>query len=276
GLRPDYKVAKMWEQNPEQKIHIHKPKFTNYETNVYDGRIKNINNSVPLEKGNPPSRMKLRERKNKVHYEENQDSDFSDPPEPKRVKRQSREEQELEKQSEDTKLMNGMEGEEEKSVDNIDEIDDIDNEGNDHDDNSNISLVAQTLHALEKHRTARTAIENIRNADVNEATASDEGNRKKITVVDISDEKDEVDRFFSEPSTSCASNIFSSEISDMYSNEQRLQLSPCILKSGKDLTDIWNKYLSKIDLHPWSVEHNCIVKTFQNDVLKSLCLEASW
>jgi hypothetical protein len=54
------------------------------------------------------------------------------------------------------------------------------------------------------------------------------------------------------------------------------QTLPCILESGKNFTDIWNEYLHEIDLHPWSVEHDCIVKTFHNNVLKSLCSKADW
>lgn len=138
-----------------------------------------------------------------------------------------------------------------------------------------------------------------------------ENRRKKVAVVDnffvpnekSSSEKDYeiADENFSDLSTSGSfsniSNVLSSEtIPDMYSsistskNEQSpmsstqdpvmtehpQQTLPCILKSGENFTDIWNKYLHKIDLHPWSVEYDCIVKTFHNNILKSLCSKADW
>src|ERR1051325_5791606 len=96
--------------------------------------------------------------------------------------------------------------------------------------------------------------------------------RKKI-VLDNSDEKDyessdTIDRFFSKPSTLGVSNIFSSDnyMSRSLSFTQVLhdpvsrQALPCILNSGENFTDV----LTKIDLHPLSVEHDYIVKTFQN------------
>ncbi|CAB4394685.1 unnamed protein product [Rhizophagus irregularis] len=54
------------------------------------------------------------------------------------------------------------------------------------------------------------------------------------------------------------------------------QTLPCILESGENFTDIWNEYLHEIDLNSWSVKHACIVKTFHNKVLKSLCSKADW
>ncbi|CAJ0831059.1 3732_t:CDS:2 [Entrophospora sp. SA101] len=39
--------------------------------------------------------------------------------------------------------------------------------------------------------------------------------------------------------------------------EHPLQALQCILKSEENFTNIWNKYLLKIDLHPWRVEHDC-------------------
>src|SRR5213082_3197712 len=46
------------------------------------------------------------------------------------------------------------------------------------------------------------------------------------------------------------------------------------LKSGENFANVWNEYLSRIDLHLLNVEHDCIVKTFQNDILKSQCSKA--
>ncbi len=58
--------------------------------------------------------------------------------------------------------------------------------------------------------------------------------------------------------------------------ESPKKILPCILKSNENFTDVWNKYLLKIELNPWSLEHDCIVKTFQNDVLKSMCSKEDW
>jgi hypothetical protein len=116
-----------------------------------------------------------------------------------------------------------------------------------------------------------------------------ENRRKKVAVVNNffvpnekspSDEKDYeiVDENFSDLSTSGSfsniSNVLSSEtVPDIYNSistsksernpmsstqdpvmtEHPQQTLPCILKSGENFTDIWNKYLHKIDLHPWSV-----------------------
>ncbi|CAJ0876658.1 13471_t:CDS:2 [Entrophospora sp. SA101] len=63
---------------------------------------------------------------------------------------------------------------------------------------------------------------------------------------------------------------------DLVRTEHPLQTLQCILKSEENFTNIWNKYLLKIDLHPWRVEYDCIVITFQNDILKSLCSKSSW
>ncbi|GBC08255.1 hypothetical protein RclHR1_00080032 [Rhizophagus clarus] len=162
---------------------------------------------------------------------------------------------------------------------------------------------SNAVQALEEHRINRMLIENMQDADVNKATASavlkrkssdpPEDKRKKIAV-DNRDEKDyettnlssdTIERFFSEPSTSGVSNIFSSDnymsrslsfTQDLHDPVVPKQTLPCILNSGENFTDVWNKYLTKIDLHPMSVEHDCIVKTFQNDVLKSLCSKADW
>nr|CAG8642360.1 8979_t:CDS:2 [Entrophospora candida] len=99
------------------------------------------------------------------------------------------------------------------------------------------------------------------------------------------DENDsEIDLFFhSSPSggISDAPDLFSSEIisdvqngissdkndqtslpstqvsDDPVITEHPLQTLQCILKSEENFTDIWNKYLLKIDLHPWRVEHDC-------------------
>ena len=50
----------------------------------------------------------------------------------------------------------------------------------------------------------------------------------------------------------------------------------CALTSGENFTEIWKIYLTKIILNEWSMEHDFIVKTFENHLLKSLCSEASW
>ncbi|RIA83744.1 hypothetical protein C1645_447983 [Glomus cerebriforme] len=125
----------------------------------------------------------------------------------------------------------------------------------------------------------------------------------KVQKVDHNALCDPIDEFFSGPSTSGGlsntSDLFSSEIiSDVLSNtsinkdgqissstqvsndlviiEPSGQTLPCILESGENFTDIWNEYLHEIDLHSWSMEHDCIVKTFHNNVLKSLCSKAVW
>ncbi|CAG8602889.1 10989_t:CDS:2, partial [Racocetra fulgida] len=81
-------------------------------------------------------------------------------------------------------------------------------------------------------------------------------------------DKDTIDEFFSGPSTQVSH--------DLVMTEYPQQTLPCILKSGENFTDVWNKYLLKIDLHQWSVENDSIVVTFQNDILKSMCLKESW
>ena len=101
----------------------------------------------------------------------------------------------------------------------------------------------------------------------NEKSSSDEKDYEIVTKLGSSDTMDEI---FSEPSTSGSSTQV------LVTTEHPQQTFPCILKSGENFTNIWNKYLPKIDLHPWSVEYDCIVKTFHNDVLKSLCSKADW
>ncbi|CAG8525044.1 23365_t:CDS:2 [Racocetra persica] len=81
-------------------------------------------------------------------------------------------------------------------------------------------------------------------------------------------DKDIIDEFFSGPSTQVSH--------DLVMTEYPQQTLPCILKSGENFTDVWNKYLLKIDLHQWRVENDSIVVTFQNDILKSMCLKESW
>ncbi|CAG8729698.1 802_t:CDS:2 [Funneliformis caledonium] len=160
---------------------------------------------------------------------------------------------------------------------------------------------ASTLQALEEHRTARTEIENIRNANVKEATElvplkrkssyPHEDERKKTIVIDNDNEKyyesmwssDPINEFFSSASGG-ASNLFSEIISDVHNDtstneneqvsssttnengtvmiESPRQILPCILKSNENFTN--------------SLEHDCIVKTFQNDVLKSVCSKEDW
>ncbi|CAG8751458.1 13179_t:CDS:2, partial [Funneliformis caledonium] len=71
-------------------------------------------------------------------------------------------------------------------------------------------------------------------------------------------EKDAIDRFFSGSFT------------------QDSPTKSCILKCGDDFNEVWNKYLLKIDLNQFSVEHDRIVKTYQNNVLKSLCSKECW
>ncbi|RHZ86905.1 hypothetical protein Glove_42g52 [Diversispora epigaea] len=73
-------------------------------------------------------------------------------------------------------------------------------------------------------------------------------------------DKDAIDGFFSGPFIEVSHNL----------------IMPCILKCGENFTDVWNRYLLKIDLHQWSVEHDLIVKTFQNNMLKSLCSKECW
>ncbi|CAJ0841684.1 6565_t:CDS:2, partial [Entrophospora sp. SA101] len=43
---------------------------------------------------------------------------------------------------------------------------------------------------------------------------------------------------------------------DLVRTEHPLQTLQCILKSEENFTNIWNKYLLKIDLHPWRVEND--------------------
>ncbi|CAG8689348.1 14377_t:CDS:10, partial [Funneliformis mosseae] len=142
---------------------------------------------------------------------------------------------------------------------------------------------ASTLQALEEHRTARTEIENIRNANVKEATElvplkrkssyPHEVVRKKTIVVDNDNEKDYESMWNVHKDTSTNEN---EQVSSSTTNEKCTvmmesprQILPCILKSNENFTNVWDKYLLKIELNPWSLEHDCIVKTFRNDVLKS-------
>ncbi|CAG8700683.1 1399_t:CDS:10, partial [Dentiscutata erythropus] len=109
-------IAKSWEQNrSHEKIYLHKPKFINCETNnggtVYDGvnrgAITSNNSGLPkkVEKRRSPFGMELRERKKQVHYDENQDPDFSDSSdylEPKRLTYEIEDEPALEQKLSDS------------------------------------------------------------------------------------------------------------------------------------------------------------------------------
>ncbi|CAG8723082.1 14185_t:CDS:2 [Dentiscutata erythropus] len=66
-------------------------------------------------------------------------------------------------------------------------------------------------------------------------------------------------------------NTFNNNISKpfMYSSCDPVTFK-CILESGENFTDIWIKYLSKINMHSWRVENDNIVMAFQNKILKSV------
>ncbi|CAJ0913624.1 19022_t:CDS:2 [Entrophospora sp. SA101] len=56
---------------------------------------------------------------------------------------------------------------------------------------------------------------------------------------------------------------------DLVRTEHPLQTLQCILKSEENFTNIWNKYLLKIDLHPWRVEYDCIVENDEESLLQN-------